>query len=213
MTPRHLFQVLTLSLSTLLTSTSNINAQHLGSAMNAGFDKWYGGAGTLRTGAGLFHSLQLHQSIALRTTMLLSYSEPWTDMRYLQRLPTAGLTVQIAPTLVPRRGVFVRAGVDILHAFGRERSEESNVTDERRFRINGLIAGGIQVNKWEVGLQMTFRQPDTTRPAPLYCTQVSVARLLHSGSRRFAADRKWRKPLLPWQDARWADRSREWRAF
>lgn len=211
MTPRHLFQVLTLSLTTLF--TSNTNAQHLGLSGYTGLDKHYGAPRTVRAAVGGFHSQQLHQSIALRTTLLMTYCEPWISPTSPQRDPTVGITLQLAPTLVPRPGVFIRAGAEAFKAFGSARTTEGSTSEGRSLEVHGLVAGGIQRSKWELGIQLTLRKPSTEALAPLYGTHLTVAHLIHSGSRRFAADRRWRKPLLPWQQPRWADRSREWRAF
>jgi hypothetical protein len=213
MTPRNLIQVLTLSLVFHSIPTRYAAAQHVGLAGSIGIDRWYSGPSSFRGGIGGFHSLQVHQSIAFRTTVLLSYSEPWQSAAYLEKQPTAGLILQLAPTLIPRPGVFVRAGVEAVKRFGPQAVAEGQQSTPTDLRINGLVSAGIQRNKWEVGIQLGFRQPDTKVHAPLYGTHLAVARLLHSGSRRFAADRRWKKPLLPWQQSQWGDRSREWRSF
>ena len=212
MNPRSLIQVLTLSLLTLTFPSNPVNAQHSGLAGSNGFEHWYSGPGTIRGGIGGFHSLQVHQSIALRTTVLLIYNEPWKDASYRERQHKPGMVLQFAPTLMVRPGMFVRAGMEAVRQLGRAVPTEQS-SNQGSFRLNGLVAVGMQQNNWEFGLQLAFRGPDTSVHAPLFSTHLTVARLLHSGSRRFAADRRWKKPLLPWQETRWGERSRSWRSF
>lgn len=188
-------------------------AQHVGLVGNIGADRWYGGQHSLRADAGVFHSLQMHPSIALRSNLMLGYgtSRPSTPEQRARH--HAAIILQVAPTVMLSRGVFVRAGAEMQKPLVHNISMIADaMAPPPSFRIHGILASGIQHDKWELALQLHIGAPETGAITPLFGSHIAAARLLHSGSRKYPADRRWTKPLLPWQEMRWSDRSREWRS-
>lgn len=187
-------------------------AQHVGLVGNIGADRWYGGQHSLRADAGVFHSLQMHPSIALRSNLMLGYGTSRPGTPELRSRHHAAIILQVAPTVMLVRGMFFRAGAEMQKPLVHNTSSiENAMASPPPFRIHGIVATGIQHDKWELALQLHIGAPETHVIAPLSGSHITVARLLHSGSRKLPADRRWTKPLLPWQEIRWSDRSREWR--
>jgi hypothetical protein len=77
--------------------------------------------------------------------------------------------------------------------------------------LNGLLSAGLQSAKWELGLALnkTLMRPEADHP--YMGLKLTLSRALFVSARRFPTTRQWRKPLLPWQEPRWSDRSRNWR--